>query len=242
MLAPHVAQSNSPANQRRKTSAGHLTGFFSAGSREGAARSPWRALSRRETAAGEPPVCMAARADSLHDFLTRVAAFLIAIGEFKACFVRDILVVVILSNHAVPDSKRIELRASIRGQPAVRSDAGANSCHSTLSCSRATTTRRRGMPHPGVRTMRIGIEPSFAFDWPPQAGRMSTFATRNRSAARGPRRSSVPWKASSLRVVIHDYEFVERGKCDRAPSVRECQNPAPASAKVSTSGECALRR
>ncbi len=79
MLAPHVAQSNSPANQGRKTRAGDLAGFFSGripGNeqlRPRRGRFPVEKLQR-----GEPPVCMPARTNSLHDFLTRVAALLIA--------------------------------------------------------------------------------------------------------------------------------------------------------------------
>jgi len=42
---------HSPANQRKKTSAGHLTGFFSGRISEKEQLRPARALSRRETAA-----------------------------------------------------------------------------------------------------------------------------------------------------------------------------------------------
>src|SRR5882762_10624291 len=78
MLAPHVAQSNSPANQGRKTSAGDLAGFFSGRIPEKEQLRPRRGrFPIEKLQRGEPPVCMAARTDSLHDFLTRVAAFLI---------------------------------------------------------------------------------------------------------------------------------------------------------------------
>src|SRR5258706_2308915 len=79
MLAPHVAQSNSPANQGRKTSAGDLTGFFSGRIPEKEQLRPRRGrFPVEKLQPGEPPVCMPARTNSLHDFLTRVAALLIA--------------------------------------------------------------------------------------------------------------------------------------------------------------------
>src|SRR6266853_6721325 len=112
MLASHVAQANAPAELRRESSAGDVASFFSGSVSGNEQLSPRHGrLAVEKLQAGKPAVCMPARADSLHDFLPRIAAFFVTdMGEFKARFVRNILVVVILSKPRSPElqTNRIE--------------------------------------------------------------------------------------------------------------------------------------
>jgi len=105
MLAPHVAQANAPAKLGRESRAGDVAGFFSgsvSGNEQLCPRHGRLAVEKLQTR--KPAVCMPARTDSLHDFLARIAAFfVIDVGEFKARFVRNILVVVILSKPRSPE-------------------------------------------------------------------------------------------------------------------------------------------
>src|SRR5882762_3380892 len=153
MLAPHVAQANAPAKLRRESRAGDVAGFFSASVPGNEQLRPRHGrFPVEELQASKPPVCMPARADPLHDFLARIAAFfVIDVGEFQSRFVRNIFVVVILSKPGSPElqANRIESFHS-SGSSSQRADTACQLLPYWAELFAGNNERSRGMAHPRV--------------------------------------------------------------------------------------------
>src|SRR5258706_13131673 len=97
MLWPDISESNGPAQQGGEARTGDMPGLFPSGisgNEQFCSRRGHICVEKLQP--GEPPVRVASRANSLHNFLTRVAAFFVAdMRYFKRGFVVNIFVVVI---------------------------------------------------------------------------------------------------------------------------------------------------